>query len=333
MTEHMALSQSPRNALHSMTVLDTSIASTNLGDQIIMEAVREQLSDLIRDRFTYSVASHEWMGRKSRDLLKRSDFAIAGGTNLLSSRMWIRSVWKLSILDAFLCRNVVLMGCGWYQFQRKPDPYTRWLLGRVLSKKHLHSVRDTYTKDMLAAIGITNVVNTGCPTLWAFSPEYCAKLPREKAAHVVTTINTYIPDSQADRRLIEILREQYETVSIWVQTSSDYAYAKALDPDLIFINPSLRAFDDLLASNLDLDYVGNRLHGGIRALQKGRRAIIVEIDNRAREMGRDFGLPTVERDDFTRLEEMIRGPLDINIAPPRQMIDRWKNQFSSKETP
>ncbi len=316
--------------LRTITLLDTSVASTNLGDQIIMEAVRDQLSDLIRDTFTYSVASHEWMGRKSRGLLRQSDFAIAGGTNLLSSRMWIRSVWKLSPRDALQCGNVVLMGCGWYQFQKKPDPYTRWLLRRMLSATRLHSVRDAYTKDKLAAIGVTNVVNTGCPTLWAFSPESCRALPRGKAPHVVTTINTYIKDAEADRRLIEVLRRHYQSVSIWIQTSSDHAYAKGLDPDLKFINPSLRAFDDLLASDIDLDYVGNRLHGGIRALQHGRRAIIVEIDNRAREMGRDFGLPTVERDDFARLEKMIHGPLDISLSPPQQAIDQWKSQFNER---
>jgi len=318
-------------ALRTITLLDTSIASTNLGDQIIMEAVHDQLSDLMRDTFTHSVASHEWMGRKSRNLVRHADFAIAGGTNLLSSHMWIRSVWKLSPLDALLCNNVVLMGCGWYQFQKNPDPYTRWMLSRVLSKKHLHSVRDTYTKDMLGAIGIDNVVNTGCPTLWALFPETSRALPRQKGAHVVTTLNTYMPDRDADRRLMEILRQHYRSVSIWIQTSSDYAYALALDPNLKFISPSLQAFDALLTSAEDLDYVGNRLHGGIRALQKGRRAIIIEIDNRAREMGRDFGLPTVERADFSRLAKMIEGPLEICVTPPRQTINQWKSQFNGQD--
>lgn len=311
--------------MRAVTLLDTAVASTNLGDQIIMEAVRAELADLLRDTFIYSVASHEWMGRKSRGLVKRSEIAIAGGTNLLSSRMWIRSVWKLSPRDAMQVHNVVLMGCGWYQFQRAPDPYTRWLLRRVLSGRHQHSVRDGYTLKRLAGIGITNVVNTGCPTLWTLTPKYCEGLPRNKGKQVVTTLNTYISDVEADRRLLQMLRQHYETVHLWVQTQSDYAYARDLDRDLEFIAPSLRAYDDLLESRAELDYVGNRLHGGIRALQKGRRAIIVEIDNRAREMGRDFALPTVERTNFERLDAMIAGPLAIEVQPPHDVIARWKS--------
>jgi hypothetical protein len=37
------------------------------------------------------------------------------------------------------------------------------------------------------------------------------------------------------------------------------------------------------------------LAAGRRALQRGRRSLIVAIDNRAREMSRDFGVPTVGR--------------------------------------
>jgi polysaccharide pyruvyl transferase WcaK-like protein len=84
----------------------------------------------------------------------------------------------------------------------------------------------------------------------------------------------------------------------------------------------------VLSSDRQLDYVGNRLHAGLRALQHGRRSIIVEIDNRAREMAADFGLPTVTRDDFRRLEQMIEDPLEIAIRVPDAEIARWKQQFA-----
>jgi len=308
-----------------VTLLDTAVASTNLGDQIIMEAVRSELAGVLSDAMVYSVASHEKMSGVSRSLIRRSELSIVGGTNLLSSRMWIRSLWKISPLDGLRIDNVVLMGCGWYQFQVAPDPYTAWLLRRVLSRKHLHSVRDSYTLKRLAGIGITNVINTGCPTLWALTPEHCRSIPRNKGTQVVTTLNTYIPDVEADRRLLQTLRRHYDRVHLWIPTVGDYAYAKDLDPALEILAPSLRAFDELLESGADLDYVGNRLHGGIRALQRGRRAIIVEIDNRAREMGRDFALPTVERTNFERLEAMIGGPLEIACQPPRYLVEKWKS--------
>jgi polysaccharide pyruvyl transferase WcaK-like protein len=316
------------NTFRQITILNTAIASTNLGDQIIMDAIRKQTDALFPDDFAFSVASHDYMGAKSRGLIQKSDFAIASGTNLLSSRMWLRAPWKLRMADGFRINNVVLMGCGWYQYQRATDPYSRWLLRSVLSKNHQHAVRDSYSMINLAKLGITNVVNTSCPTLWELSPDYCATLPKTKAREVVTTVNTYMPDRDADRRMLEILAKHYDRVHIWIQTAGDWAYARDLVPNLERLAPSLGAFNTLLETHPSLDYVGNRLHAGIRALQLGRRAIIVEIDNRAAEMGRDFGLPTVARTDFAKFEAMITGPLPIKVTPPVDRIAAWKGQFN-----
>ncbi|HPU15562.1 MAG TPA: polysaccharide pyruvyl transferase family protein [Polymorphobacter sp.] len=124
-------------------LLDTSVASTNIGDQIIMEAVREQLDRPLKDTLIASVASHDTMGAKGRAMVQAADLVVAGGSNLISSHQWLRSVWRLRPRDAFLGMNVVLMGVGWYQHQSQPDPYTRWLLRRVLHPTALHSVRDS----------------------------------------------------------------------------------------------------------------------------------------------------------------------------------------------
>ena len=41
--------------MRSVTLLDTATASTNLGDQIIMEAVRREIDEVCADAFQYSV--------------------------------------------------------------------------------------------------------------------------------------------------------------------------------------------------------------------------------------------------------------------------------------
>ncbi len=314
----------------ALTLLDTALASTNLGDEIIMDAVRRELDGLFDDRLTFTVASHEWMGAQGRRILARSDYAIAGGTNLLSSRMWFRPNRKVKPLDAIIGRKVVLMGVGWYQYQGKPDPYSRWLIGSLLSRHLLHSVRESFALEMLNEIGIKNTVNTGCPTIWRLTPEACARIPAHKADAVLTTVNSYagLKHVEADRRMLEILKREYASVHVWIQTHSDYEYANALAQGLGFVNPNLKSLDAMLGSPIELDYVGNRLHAGIRALQRGRRAVIIEIDNRASEMGRDFGLPTVPRGDFTKLEGMIREPSRIAVRPPLDAIQQWKRQFS-----
>ncbi len=72
MTSRFRISK-PSEGLRVITLLDTAAASTNLGDQIIMDAVRSEVSALCPDAYIYSVATHERMRRYSRMLLKRSD--------------------------------------------------------------------------------------------------------------------------------------------------------------------------------------------------------------------------------------------------------------------
>lgn len=321
-----------RTSVPTIALLDTSAGSTNLGDNIIMDSVRPQIADLFPDCMVFTIASHEPLSRRSRRFVRESTCAISGGTSLLSSRMWFRSSWKVSPIDALARLNVILLGAGWHQYQHAPDPYSRWLLRRVLSRDGLHSVRDGYTLSMLNSIGIDNAVNTGCPTFWSISSAHCERVPRIKAKAVVATINSYpgLQNPAADRRMLEILKRRYEKVFLWIQTHTDFEYARSLQDGLVYINPSVAALDAVLTSDLDLDYVGNRLHAGIRALQRGRRSIIVEIDNRAREMGADFGLPTVGRTQFEQLERMIAEPLSINVRVPQAEIEQWKNQFRAR---
>lgn len=313
----------------TITLLDTSISSTNVGDEIIMEAVRNQLAPVLAGDYVNRVASHETMSAKSRGMIAKSDFAIAGGSNLLSSHAGLRSVWKVSPLDAGLGPKFVMMGVGWYHDQGAPDPYTAWLFRSMFSRDKLHSVRDGYTKKKLEALGFSNVVNTGCPTLWELGEDVNERIPVAKARHVVTTLNTYMKDRAADGAMLALLQKKYERVFAWVQTYSDQDYLRSLFPSIELVAPNLAAYDALLSGDIDLDYVGNRLHAGIRALQKGRRTIIIEIDNRAREMGADFRLPTVARADFARLEAMIDTPEKLAIAPPRALIRQWLGQWSA----
>src|SRR5262245_17263574 len=189
-----------------------------------MEAVRQQIADLFPDCMTFYITSHEWMGPHSRRLIREAAWAISGGTSLLSSRMWFRSSWRVTPIDALAGLNVILLGAGWHQYQHAPDPYSRWMLRRLLSRRHLHSVRDDYTRRMLASIGLTNAVNTGCPTAWPLTPAHCARLPRQKADSVVTTVNSYagLRDPAADRRLLGTLSAHYRTVYLWIQTHTDH---------------------------------------------------------------------------------------------------------------
>jgi len=78
----------------------------------------------------------------------------------------------------------------------------------------------------------------------------------------------------------------------------------------------------------DVDYVGTRLHAGIHALNLGVRSLIVAIDNRAIEMGKDVNLPLIMRENLEQeLVVQIRENRKTDIVIPEQEINLWKKQF------
>jgi polysaccharide pyruvyl transferase WcaK-like protein len=316
--------------LKSIALFDTSIATLNLGDRIIIDSVLEELQGLFLQDFVQTIPTHLPLDRNARRIASNSSFTIVGGTNLLTSHMNNYRQWKVTLWDAVFLSTVVLMGVGWWQYQAHADLYTRMLLKRILHSTMYHSVRDRYTAQQLDAAGIDNVLVTGCPTMWGLSEEHCFSIPRDKGNAVVTTITDYTRDHQADRKQLEYLLNNYTQVFIWQQGSQDLSYLKELSlnhPSLTMIPSNVAAYNKLLSSHENIDYVGSRLHAGIRALQYGRRSIIIGIDNRATEMHKDFGLPVVARGDIETLQQMIETPFTTALNMPWEAINTWKQQF------
>ena len=116
----------------------------------------------------------------------------------------------------------------------------------------------------------------------------------------------------------------------WPQGYGDNAYLQSLGltaDDLEILSPNLAAFDAALGSG-DIDYVGTRLHGGIRAMQPlSRRSLIIAIDNRAKEMNRDFQIPIAGRGDSAGIANWIHGDAPTRIVLPDSEITLWKSQY------
>jgi polysaccharide pyruvyl transferase WcaK-like protein len=312
-----------------ITILDTSICSSNLGDRIIMDAVDKYLTDLFDGDFFIKIYTHDVISKASYRNIKSSNYTIVGGTNLLSSNMNHYNQWKISLLDSFFIKDIVLMGVGWWQYQKKPNLYTSFLYRRILHNKCLHSVRDEYTKRQLESVGFKNVVNTGCPTMWSLTEEHCAGIPKIKADSVLVTFTDYNQDKQLDSKLIQILAENYKNIYFWIQHPKDYEYMYNIyNSKAIYLHPNLQALDKILAS-IEIDYVGTRLHAGIRALQYKKRTLILAVDNRAMEISKDTNLPVVHRDDIEGIKAWINSSNPTQIQLPWRNINRWKEQFQS----
>ncbi|MGG6380036.1 polysaccharide pyruvyl transferase family protein [Paenarthrobacter sp. NEAU-H11] len=306
----------------STLLLDPSISSANVGDQIIQESVLRGLDGLLE--VSGSLPTQRRLSAAERRTARTSKLAIVGGTNLLSSNMPWYQQWKVGPLTAPLLRNkVILMGVGWWQYQAEPNAYTSWLLNQVLSKDHVHSVRDEYTMERLQKMGF-NVLNTACPTMWHLSTMSASPARSETC---IVTLTDYNKNVEEDQWLLDEVSKYYKRVVVWPQAVRDAAYAKQLNGAFELITPDLNAYDKLLIST-DADYIGTRLHGGIRAFQRGHWGLIVAVDNRALEIGRDTMLPVHARGQRDEIAESIKRRASRSISLPTNAINEWKSQFS-----
>ena len=313
---------------NKIVLLDTAIDSDNIGDEIIMDYCMQACEDFLENREVLHIPTHSYDPQAEHI---EPYFKILCGTNLIYTQMECSRQWALPNKMSNL-KHICLLGAGMQQLgiDQPISQYTKDFWNYVLDKNVLHSVRDKQTKIKLAEMGITNVINTGCPTMWRLTETFCNSIPRGKARSVISTVTDYMPDIENDKYMLETLKKNYEHVYIWIQGQKDFEYLRNyIDiSKFILIPPSLEKLDEVLDSDESLDYIGTRLHAGIRALNKKRRTLIISIDNRARAIADDTNLPILERGKLKdRLTEEIYQERVTKIHIPENEIERWKGQF------
>lgn len=309
-----------------ISVFDTSICDNNLGNQIIMDSVNQYLRQIFPSDFFIKLPYLDSIGDEAIRYIRNSEYIFLGGTNALSSEMENYKQIGIDHNNYKHIQNIILTGVGWWQYQGEISDYTREILKNCLHTHRYHSVRDSYTKDKLSTIGINNVLVTGCPTLWQLTDEHCENIKKEKSEHVLLTFTNYSQD-KSDYELLQILKENYNKIFIWIQGPEDLEYAQNFSTELNILPPNLKSLDQLLSSDMSLDYVGTRCHAGIRAMQFMRRCIIIGVDNRALEMQKDFNLPVISRDNLSSLPGVINSRFETRLNLPFDKIKQWIGQF------
>ena len=316
----------------TITVFDTERGSDNLGDEIIMRFCRDRLTQCFPGARRIDISTHTMPSNAEIEEMKTSKFRFLCGTNLLTST--IEENWNWVLPDGFRkkfpFRNVILFGAGWHSYQKDCTDYSKLIYRELLHPTMLHSVRDSYSEQKLKAAGIRNVLNTGCPTMWALTPVFCASVPKNKAPSVITTITDYRRDPIQDNLLLDVLGRSYERVYLWLQGRSDEEYLKELSlPDNLSVIPrQLNAYEQILQSG-SVDYIGTRLHAGIFALNHKVRSLIISVDNRADEIAADTHLPILPREELDRLEALIFAKRETNIELNTKNITRFLEQFGN----
>ena len=312
---------------------DTSIGTDNLGDNIIMYYCNKILDKLFPTHSFLSIGTHLMPTQEQEKKVKQTKYKFVCGTNLLTSQIEHHWRWILpdGIRKKMNYRNVILLGVGWGEYQDACSDYSRMVYRCMLNPCLLHSVRDQYTLEKLQQAGFTNIINTGCPTTWALTPEFCKDIPAKKANNVVTTITDYRRDPEQDNEMLAILSRNYDHIYLWLQGKQDEAYLHTLEvpANLTTIPSTLDAYEAVLQQG-NVDYVGTRLHAGIHALNCKIRSIILAVDNRATEMGNDIQLPVIQRSDIgASLEAKIQQDFKTDIQINQANIERFKAQFRS----
>lgn len=322
--------------MKKILLLDTSIATFNIGDEIINDSIKQNWPELFLKNYiaTYPVHTppYSWWQQlffsKKYTNLQNVDYKFLCGTNSLYTNMFRPFPgWNIYPWNSTFLKNTILLGVGAGINSKKVNFYTQKMYRKVLSKDYIHSVRDSYTEDLLNSLGY-KAINTGCPTLWGLTSDFCKGIPMEKADNVLFTLTGKQPDFNNDKLMIEILSKNYKELYFWPQTISDLDYLNSLgDFRYNLVAPNLSAYDDILTQNID--YVGSRLHGGIRALQHAKRSLIISIDYRAENMGSNYSLPILKREDIAvNLEALINTSRKTEInGLDFSAINKWKSQF------
>ncbi len=322
--------------MKSILLFDTSVATLNTGDEIIMESIKKNWPELYGNNYIRTFPAHTPSFRLWQFLLKKScreyshaDLKFICGTNALYTDMFRPNpVWNVFYGNTIVQEGTICIGAGVGVNSTKTTAYTKMLFRKVLSHKYIHSVRDEKTKLYLEDMDL-KACNTGCPTLWGLTPDFCQSIPKRRAKSVVFTLTSYQPDIENDSAMIDILNTLYDNVYFWPQSWGDISYMKTLcDPKSVkMVSPNLKGFDEVLST--DIDYVGNRLHGGIFAMQHSCRSIIIAIDYRATEMSNSYSIKCIQRKAIKeQLAELIKSEWETKITGlDFAKIETWKRQF------
>ena len=309
-------------------VFDTSINTQNKGDEIIVFYTLNVLKNIFHEDDIKRISTHILPSADDIKSLPEYKYKFVSGTNLISPYYERFNNWKMPS-DLYGYNDITSIGVGWGMYTENYSKTSKFVYNNILSKKHVNSVRDSYTEAKFRGMGIHNVINTGCPSLWNLTKEFCSYIPKEKSDDVITTITDYDKDPDNDTAMIDILLKNYKNVFVWIQGKEDLEYISRLNyiGKVNVLDISFQEYT-LFLKNHSIDYVGTRLHGGIHAINCKKRSLIISIDNRAEEMGRDFNLPILKRSEiYNQLESIINGDLKTDISIPEENIRIWKDQF------
>lgn len=199
------------------------------------------------------------------------------------------------------------------------DPALLRLLTILNDRARIFAVRGDATRDWLHAIGLTNAVALGCPSLFVYPRNVLSVRPLDAAAAHLATAGRLQRNREENRieaidRIAAAIRTSYVFQNDFFTIFGARPAARVFDDatgaiDVVAARQRVReelgfvpAFADYwlfrstekwrgFAIGCD-GYFGDRFHGGVVFLQCGKPAVIVPNDLRVRELVQFYDLPS-----------------------------------------
>lgn len=162
-----------------VVLFDSSIATKNKGDQIIMSYCEKPVTEIFADKKMKRIAFHKAPDNSETKKLACYKYKFICGTNVLTPTVEWFSPFKTSEkVEQY--NDICLLGAGWGRYAEKTSETSVDFYHCILSHHWIHSVRDRYTERKCREMGFENVLFTACPTMWNLLPELCRKFRKIK---------------------------------------------------------------------------------------------------------------------------------------------------------
>lgn len=312
-------------------LLELYEVTDNKGNMIHGEAPARMLqSDREKSCYVsvHALVESGWSAKRiSEELNARFDLVVFSTANAI--RPNLDPGCTAEVLDG-LRTDFIVLGMGMQnplpQATDSLHPNLIQLLEICNRKAKIFGVRGLETRDWLRSVGFTHATALGCPSMYVY-PKNILGISAPDPARVTSAItggyiNGRVPRSSAIIQLFKGFNAHYvmqEEMASWKQQgfldavhdiyndatgeicrdTVNRILKEIHDEDMPF--SSYRWFQDpnawrMFASRFDI-YLGDRLHGGIAALQAGVPAIMLAEDRRVIEIADFFNIPRISIQD------------------------------------
>lgn len=325
----------------SRSVTLISGALKNVGDFLIFNKAKELITHFLKPSNTLIHKRTDDFRDQISKINETDAIFICGGPGY--RKLFYPKVYPFLEYYEEITAPVIPYGLGWQGLPRylptrfKFSPMSEEFIRKIHRKIPVSTTRDEITKEVLNQIGVTNVINTGCPTLFEFD-KMANKQTFHKPASISSVVISMAQDPHLHRQNVDLLRavgqlfpdaEKYALFHRGIgadeQTTKDEGedlrklVAKSSDSGYEIIDLAYDINQMRIYRDADL-HIGYRVHGHAFSVSHRIPSFLLWEDGRGQGMSGNLGLKGVPAFKTKKLDKVPR---------PRR-FDRYINFAEAK---